>query len=498
VVIMTPQEERRIVIGFREDRAAAGGARVNSLCAGTLRSSFPIVDDPARADLQVRSFDWRPAGSPACLFIDHGSFADAGFWAFTATGLRARDTILVSSAVCERVAARFFAADGPLVLTVPFSVDLDLFRPAGDRPALRAELAARHAIPAGAPWLLVVSGFVRRKNHHLAVHFLHALLEEVPDAHLLIAGGTPAHPSSTAYRAAVEELAGRMSVGARVRFPGHLDHERLAGLMAASDLLLHFSNCRLENFGLVVAEAMAAGLPVVAADWGGLRDLVRPGTTGILAPTSLSAQGPRTDWRSAVGPAAALLRDGAAWTRASNRARAAAEETLGDGAFGERFERAVESALQRGRTSAARPVLTPGGTELVLRTLALNALHPEIKDAGDEYRLLMTKDGGQHYRFLTGPAATLEYRPRISGEDRLYPVVTWEEEDGGLRITDPAWPGRVRTDATGIALVKAGDGRKRLDDILDTMGPPAAQREAALRTAQDLVDEGLLCPLASI
>ncbi len=41
--------------------------------------------------------------------------------------------------------------------------------------------------------------------------------------------------------------------------------------MAASGLLLHFSNCRIENFGLVVAEAMAAGLPVVAADWGASR-----------------------------------------------------------------------------------------------------------------------------------------------------------------------------------------------------------------------------------
>jgi glycosyltransferase involved in cell wall biosynthesis len=51
--------------------------------------------------------------------------------------------------------------------------------------------------------------------------------------------------------------------------------------MAAIDVLLHTP--RIEAFGLVVIEAMATGLPVVATRVGGVPELVREGSTGLLA-----------------------------------------------------------------------------------------------------------------------------------------------------------------------------------------------------------------------
>jgi glycosyltransferase involved in cell wall biosynthesis len=63
---------------------------------------------------------------------------------------------------------------------------------------------------------------------------------------------------------------------------GFIERDRLADLYADADLLVFTS--ATETCGLVVLEAMASGLPVVAADAGGVRDNVRDGLTGALLP----------------------------------------------------------------------------------------------------------------------------------------------------------------------------------------------------------------------
>jgi glycosyltransferase involved in cell wall biosynthesis len=59
--------------------------------------------------------------------------------------------------------------------------------------------------------------------------------------------------------------------------------------LAASDVALSLVDNTQETFGLAVAEAMASGLPVVASNWNGYRDLVRHGTDGYLVPTRWAA-----------------------------------------------------------------------------------------------------------------------------------------------------------------------------------------------------------------
>lgn len=65
-----------------------------------------------------------------------------------------------------------------------------------------------------------------------------------------------------------------------VRLLGFVDREALARLYASADLCVLPSSS--ETCGLVALEAMASGLPVVAADAGGLRESVRPNLNGLL------------------------------------------------------------------------------------------------------------------------------------------------------------------------------------------------------------------------
>jgi glycosyltransferase involved in cell wall biosynthesis len=64
-------------------------------------------------------------------------------------------------------------------------------------------------------------------------------------------------------------------------FAGHQEGADLARWYASADLFVFPSTT--ETFGNVTLEAFASGLPVVAANCGGARDLVVPGVTGLLA-----------------------------------------------------------------------------------------------------------------------------------------------------------------------------------------------------------------------
>ena len=55
----------------------------------------------------------------------------------------------------------------------------------------------------------------------------------------------------------------------------------------AADLFVTVSDNLQETYGLTVIEAMASGLPVVAAGWNGYQETVRHGETGFLVPTHM-------------------------------------------------------------------------------------------------------------------------------------------------------------------------------------------------------------------
>lgn len=97
------------------------------------------------------------------------------------------------------------------------------------------------------------------------------------------------------YRAQLERLSSELGLQTRVHFTGWL--EDVAALLPALDIFV--SSSRVEPFGLVMVEAMAAGLPVVATATGGAREIVEDGVTGKLVPVG--------DWQALSGAVSSLL-----------------------------------------------------------------------------------------------------------------------------------------------------------------------------------------------
>ena len=159
------------------------------------------------------------------------------------------------------------------LVEMPNGVDAELFSPGPDKSGLRDRL--------GIPTDAVVAAFVAtldRAHHFKRLDIAIDALAELRDehVHIVVAGGGEL----------VGEFRGRAlerGVSERVHFLGAIPHPELPDLLRACDLFL-LTTEPPESFGIVLIEAMATGLPVVATDYPGVRAVVLEGETGLLAP----------------------------------------------------------------------------------------------------------------------------------------------------------------------------------------------------------------------
>jgi phosphatidylinositol alpha-mannosyltransferase len=225
--------------------------------------------------------------------------------------------LAVRIAVSE--AARSFLSsrlDGE-VRVIPNGVDVQLFRgakPAGDLPEGRR-----------IGW---VSRLDRQKGFPVALQAFSQLASEWADLHLVVAG-------DGRDRAAVETLPG--AIRSRVVMLGAVPHDRLPPYLAACDVFVAAATGQ-ESFGVVLVEAMAAGLPVVATDIAGYREVVRDGIDGILVPPS--------DAGALANGLGRVLRDHRLARRLAEEGRARAGEFSWE-AVTPRIEEAYWEALRR-------------------------------------------------------------------------------------------------------------------------------------------------------
>ena len=144
---------------------------------------------------------------------------------------------------------------------VPYGVDTEAIQPG----RMRAETRSQLGYDAGNIILLAVQRLAPLKRVDMLIWALKQILPACPSARLLVVGTGPAE-------AELRTLARTLDVADAVRFCGYVEANRLPAMFGAADLFA--SHSESETFGVVFAEAMAAGLPIVAADTSSVRHVL--------------------------------------------------------------------------------------------------------------------------------------------------------------------------------------------------------------------------------
>lgn len=189
-----------------------------------------------------------------------------------------RGAALVVSAGRYPAAEARRAAKGQLAATVevPPGVDCARFRPVP--PEQRSSVRRSLGLPGEGLLVASVSRLVPRKGMDTLIAGAAGLSASFPDLTVAIAG-------AGRDRSRLERLARR--AGVPVRFLGRISEEDKAALLGSADLFVmacrnRWAGLEQEGFGIVFAEAAAAGVAQVAGDSGGAAEAVAHGETGLV------------------------------------------------------------------------------------------------------------------------------------------------------------------------------------------------------------------------
>ncbi len=207
--------------------------------------------------------------------------ASAAVWPFQRLYDGADAYPCISRAIEAETAAAGVPRDR--IYYLPNPVDTRLFSAvtADQKAALRTRLG----IPADAR-VAVIAGRLSREKGQLEAIMAWKHVTVAGALLVLVGPDMPGHPWDIG--PAARALVANDGLGDRVRFVGGVSPTEVPDWFRVADVALQPSH--FEAFGTAAIEAMAAGLPVIASDVGGLRDFVEPGLNGFrVAPQDPTA-----------------------------------------------------------------------------------------------------------------------------------------------------------------------------------------------------------------
>ncbi|MDD3985228.1 MAG: glycosyltransferase family 4 protein [Methanobacterium sp.] len=140
----------------------------------------------------------------------------------------------------------------------------------------REESRTNLGLPLEDKTILFFGSLVQYKGPDILLKAFNSLKNDFPNTKLIFAGRGPMLDY-------LKSMAKKYGIENKVFFPGFIDQDKKPLYYKAADIFCLPSTTMAESFGIVNLEAMAAGIPIIASDLGGIPDIVKHEINGLLA-----------------------------------------------------------------------------------------------------------------------------------------------------------------------------------------------------------------------
>ena len=254
---------------FRVGRAVRALAREREITTAFFGAAAPLA---------LLAHGLRRAGVTRIVALTHGhevwwSRVWPFSWAIKRIGAGVDHLTYLGSFTQSRISAPLSPRAAAAMVKIAPGIDTEHFAPRSDATKLRSQLGLIEK-----KVIVSVGRLVHRKGQDTLIEALPAIVNKVPDAHLLFIGEGP-------YKEYLVKRAEQLQVSHAITFIGRIQYRELPRYICVGDIFAMPSRSRLaglevEGLGIVYLEASACGLAVIGGKSGGAPDAVLEGETG--------------------------------------------------------------------------------------------------------------------------------------------------------------------------------------------------------------------------
>jgi glycosyltransferase involved in cell wall biosynthesis len=281
-----------------------------------------------------------------------GSMQKGGHWLYdNRDSFRSYDSIILNCTSCQNIFNKLADKNNIKSSLIPFGIDTSVFYPRLNK----SELRDKYNIPQDAFIMLYCGRINLQKNVHLLISLLRDLEKKYKNLYLMIIGSYDdfyipefSYKDAPDVKKEFNDLICRFDLMSKVIiFENQSNPENYAELINTADIGINLTTLISENFGYTPVEMQACGLPVIGADWGGLKDTIKDGYSGYKIQTILSRYGPRVNLEQAKNRIEKLINDKSCLESMKENARKNSEINYSLDSFSGNIQNIISETYER-------------------------------------------------------------------------------------------------------------------------------------------------------